>query len=136
MKRNTDLLPKRILELSEEAKIDLSLSELNLNEKALASPGIKAKWVQILYEEEAYLKKLEKAKEALLKKYTEEHGQVGVPKFKTAAEATKQHEIISIDNGIKIQKDVIRYINGINQIFMSFNFEISNSVNIRKLESM
>jgi len=135
MKRNTDLLPKRIIEIQEEFIQDTELNDFNLHDKTMRCPGIKGKYLSIFFEEEAYLKKLERAEEQLIERYVEEHGQMGIPKFKTESEAEKSEQILKIRKAIKQQKEVVRFCDGLYKIVSAFGFEIKNAIDIIKLEN-
>ena len=137
MERRTEILPKRILDLSEELMKDADLKQYNLNEKSLACPGIKTKWVQIFFEEQKYLDKLENAEKKLTDDYVKKFGDVNVPKFKTEREADTNEEIKKVKDAIKIQKEVVRYVDMIlHTVINGFGFDIKNSLEAQKLESM
>lgn len=134
MKRHTELLPTRILELQSEVIKDLELDDFIIHDKSMKCPGIKAKWLAILFEEEAYLRKLEEASTQLIEDYIMKHGSLGVPKFKCEIEARADADIIKLQIAIKSQKEVTRYMDGVYKIVGAFNFEISNATNILKME--
>lgn len=134
MKRHTEDLPKRILEIQAEVVKDLELNDFLLHDKAMKCPGIKAKWLAILFEEESYMKKLENAYEQLVEDYVEAHGKRGIPKFKAEGEARMDGDIMKLGSAIKSQKEVVRYMDGIYKIITSFGYEIKNATDIMKME--
>lgn len=134
MKRHTDLLPDRVLELQKELIDDLELNSFILHDKSMRCPGIKAKWLQILIEEQTFLKKLEDSVEKLVDKYVVEHGKMGIPKFKSEIEARKSDDIKKLQIAIKKQKEVTRYMEQVYKIVSSFNFEIKNAIDLIKME--
>jgi hypothetical protein len=134
MKRRKELLPERIREIQTEFVEDLKLSDFNIHEKSLECPGIKGKYLSILFEEEAYLKKLEDAEEKLIEAYIAEHGTRGVPKFKAENEARMDSDIVKIQIAIKKQKEVTRFVHELYRIVTSFGYEIKNATDIMKLE--
>jgi hypothetical protein len=134
MKRRKELLPKRILDIQAEFTEDLKLNDFNIREKSLECPGIKGKYLSILFEEEAYLNKLEEAEEKLIEDYIEQHGNRGIPKFKAESEARMDKDIIKIQVAIRKQKEVVRFINELYRIVSAFGFEIKNATEILKME--
>jgi hypothetical protein len=135
MKRNTKLLSKRILEINEEFIQDCQLNEFNLREKTYECPGIKGKYLSILFEEEALLKKLQKMEEDEKEAYIVKFGKEGIPKFKLEAEAEKSEQLIKIRKAISNQKEVVRFCEGIYKIVSVFGFEIKNAIEYAKLEN-
>ena len=138
MKRNTEHLNKRILELTEELEKDLEINEMELKEKSLQSPGLKAKWIQIYYEELDYQEKLEEAKTKLRTKYINQYGESpDQPKFMIERKADESQEIKKIEKALKEQQKVVRYLADVNKnIWSGFNFEIKNITELLKLEMM
>ena len=135
MKRHTDKLPKRLVELQNEVVQDLELNDINLHDKSMKCPGIKCKWTQIFFEEEQILKQLEEKLERDIEEYIEKHGKMGIPKFKSDAEARKSEAIQKIEKAIKQQKLVVRYLSDIVKIVNNFGYDIKNSTDILKLEN-
>jgi len=134
MKRRTELLPKRILEIQKEFVEDLKLNDFNIHEKSMECAGIKGKYLSILFEEDAYLTKLQNTEELLIEQYVEKYGARGVPKFKAENESRNDEDIAKIQKAIKNQKEVCRFIDGLYKIVSAFGFEIKNATEILKLE--
>jgi hypothetical protein len=134
MKRRTELLPKRILEIQKEFVEDLKLNDFNIHEKSMECAGIKGKYLSILFEEDAYLTKLQNTEELLIEQYVEKYGARGVPKFKAENESRNDEDIAKIQKAIKNQKEVCRFIDGLYKIVSAFGFEIKNAAEILKLE--
>lgn len=135
MERHTDLLCDRIKEFNKILEEDLKLTDINIKEQSLKTPAIKARWLQYSFEEHAYLKKLEKAKDLLFEQYYQKFGKPGVPKYVTEKEVENQKEIIAMDQAIKEQKEILRYLEGVLNIMKGYGFDIKNSIDIIKLES-
>lgn len=127
-------LSKRIIELDQELRNDVKLTELNIKEQALKAPGIKAKWACIMAKEQRHLKILKKTKKRLLDEYVEKHGMMGVNKLRTEHEAKSSEKIVKIDKLIDEQYDVIRYMEDIMKIMHSYGYEISNTKDLIKME--
>ncbi len=138
MKRNTDYLNKRILELTEELEVDLELNEMNLKDKSMKTPGLKSKWIQIYYEELDYQEKLEEAKEKLKEKYMGTYGEdPNQPRFMVERKVSENQDIKKLNKAFKEQQKVVRYLTDVNKNIMSgFNFDIKNSQEILKMEMM
>lgn len=130
-----DGMPKRILDLQTEFIQDTALNDINLKEKTLATPGIKAKWNLCHKAELNYLSKLETLKEKLISDYTRNFGQPGVPKLVTDREALSDENIKKTEEAIKQQKEIIRFLDGIMDIMRSFGYDIKNCVDLVKMEN-
>ena len=135
MKRHTNILDSRIIELNEALTKDLELTDLSIKSKSLETPAIKAKWLQIFFEENAYIKKLEGAKDALFDQYVKEHGTPDVPKYVTEKEIEKSSDLKKLESAIKEQKNVIRYVEGVLDIMRGFGWDIKNSISLIQLEN-
>lgn len=137
MNRHTSFLSNKIIELSKELESDLELNDLNLKEKSLKCAGIRAKWLQIQYEESSVLNKLDEARKIKVKEYISKHGNPNAPKFMSEKEAENSKEIKQIDSSIEEQKEVLRYLIEINKtVICSFGYDIKNVIDLTKLESV
>ena len=138
MKRHTDLLTKRLKELTEELESDLKLNEINLKEQSLKSPAIKSKWLAISFEEQRYLNKLEDAVEKAKEEYIQNHGDIkNKHKFINQKEAERSDKVISIEKAIKNQKEVVRYCQEILKVVISgYGWDVRNSIDLTKIENM
>jgi len=138
MKRNTNYLNKRILELTEELETDLVINEMNLKDKALRTPGLKSKWIQIYYEELDYQEKLEEARDKLKDKYLNNYGESpDEPRFMIERKVNENQDIKKLEKAFKEQQKVVRFLTDINKNIMSgFNFDIKNVSDILKMENM
>ena len=138
MKRNTEHLNKRILEFIEDLEIDLEINEMELRDKVLRAPGLKAKWIQIYYEELDYKEKLEEARDKIKEKYLSKYGEdPSQPKFMINQKISDNADVKKIEKALKEQEKVVRYLNDINRnIWSGFGFEIKNILEILKLENM
>jgi len=133
--KNYNQLSKRMDELFEDAQKDLDLNEMNIREKALGAPGIRAKWGCIRFAEESLLNKLKNKRENLIDNYTTEFGELGKPKFQLKNELLQSDEIIKIDKIIRGQKEIVNFVLEMNKTFSQFGFDIKNSLEIMRLES-
>jgi len=133
--KNYEHLSKRMDEIFQDAQKDLDLNEMNIREKALAAPALKAKWGAIRFAEESFLRKLERKRENMMEQYTEEFGVIGKPKFQVKNEMLKSVEIQKIDKIIKSQKELVSFVLEILKTFYGLGFDIKNSIEILKLES-
>ena len=136
MKRNTELLNKRIIELSKELEQDLKLDNINIGEKSLCCPALKSKWLMIFFEENAVLERFETALEKLKDNYIEKNKSNGVPKLKYLRDVETTDEYKKIYIAIHNQKEIIRYLDGVNKIFAGFGYDIKNSIDYIKMENM
>lgn len=138
MKRHTNLLTKRLEELSQELESDLKLTELNIKEQSLKSPAIKSKWLKISFEEQRYLSKLESAIEKAKEEYVQNHGDIeNKHKFITMKEAERCDKVRKLEQAIVDQKEVVRYCAEILKVVIAgYGWDIRNSVDLTKLENM
>lgn len=113
---------------------DLKVNELNLREKTLECPAIKAKWLMTFMAEKRCLNVLEIALEDATGKYVREHGKEGVPKIKTTMESKSNEHIQKIRKAISEQKEVVEYLDGVMKIVYAFGFEIKNILALLQLE--
>jgi CRISPR/Cas system endoribonuclease Cas6 (RAMP superfamily) len=125
-----------MVELFELAQEDLELTELTIRDKALKEPAIKAKWGAIRFAEEAKLEKLERIKEQLIDKFTEEFGHdLNMKRFEINAAVLKKDEIKRIDKAVNIQKQVISFVHEMIKTIYGFGFSVKNAIDILKLET-
>jgi len=129
-----DLQSAYIEELKEDTKVD----ELNLKEKALYLPGIKAKWVARMINHKNILYKLEKQKPNIINNLIEQikkeapiklHNTIAKEKAELMPEAEE------INQKIADEKLLIEFLEKAEKIFSSMSFDISNIVKIVQLET-
>lgn len=122
-----------------ELKEDTVVNELNLKEKALMLPGIKAKWVSRLINHKNALTGLEREKKKLLKKIIPKVRESLPVKLsenviRDSAENTK--EINDFNSKIEEEKNIIDFLERTEKIVSSFSFDISNIVKVVQLETL
>jgi len=132
---NYKSLNKKMQNLYEDAQDDLDFNEMNLREKALASPAIRAKWGAIKFSEEALLYKLKDKRETTIEEYSKKFGKMNAPKFACDAEARKTDEIKKLDKAITTQEEVVKFCFEILKTMAGIGFDVKNSIEILKLES-
>jgi len=122
-----------------EIKEDTKVNEINLKEKSLSLPALKAKWVSRLINHKNALSSLERRKRSLLKNL--------IPKVKETlpvklsdtviretAESTE--EISDINKKIDQEKSVIDFLERTEKIMSSFTYDIGNITKIIQLETL
>lgn len=122
-----------------ELKEDTVVNELNLKEKALMLPGIKAKWVSRLINHKNVLAGLEREKKKILKKLIPQVRESLPVKLsenviRDSAENTK--EIHDLNTKIEEEKNIIDFLERTEKIASSFSFDISNIVKVVQLETL
>ena len=136
MKRNTDLLNPRIVEMAKEVEADFKLNQMNLTEQSMCCSSLKTKWIMIYHEETKMAKKLDEAEKKAREDYVTKFGQPNVPKFKTEKEAETQELIIKIKKAKDDQTELVRFLDDIlRNIVGGFGFDIKNSLDAVKLEN-
>jgi len=122
-----------------ELKEDTVVNELNLKEKALMLPGIKAKWVSRLINHKNVLTGLEREKKKILKNIIPKVRESLPVKLsenviRDSAESTK--EIHDLNLKIEEEKNIIDFLERTEKIASSFSFDISNIVKVVQLETL
>ena len=129
-----DLYSTYIEELKEDTKID----EINLKEKALYLPGIKAKWVARIINHKNNLNRLEKQKPKLINELIEKiKAESPIKLHNTIAKEKAESfpEIQELSQKISDEKNIIEFLDKVEKIFSSMSFDISNIVKIVQLET-
>lgn len=143
-----NILPDRMEKYIKELEDDLKLSETNIHEKTLLKPGISAKWIRFLYEEEQFKKKLtqkiedlknqlaekifEKRKESLINQQSFTEVQI---KIEVERRLKQLPQYVLIKDELAVQDEIIRLINEAKQLISQLSFDIKNSIDILKLEN-
>jgi hypothetical protein len=123
----------------EEFKSDTIINEINLKEKSLMLPGLKAKWVSRLITHKNNLNKLQKNKKKIIKEaipavreslpvklsdsYIKEH----VEEINTVSEFSKK---------IQDEEVIIDYLEKVEKIMSSMTYDLGNIVKIVQLETL
>lgn len=136
MKRNTDKLHPRILELSKELEEDLKLTQMNLAEKTMIVPTIKAKWTQIKFEEERTKKLIEERERKARESYESQFGNENTPRFKTAKEAESSEIVVRLRKAKEDQSEIVRFLDAVvHNIMKDFSYDVSNAIKITQIEN-
>ncbi len=130
--------PKKISKLEKlynEAQEDFKLTQLNLSEKTKEMPAIKNKWIFLYTMEQKRLAKLEEARDTMIEMFVQANSGQRGGEFKAKLDATKQEDILALENKISNQKDVIRFLDLImqNQI-KTITWDVKNAIDHLKLE--
>ena len=123
----------------DELKKDTVVNEINLKEKALLLPGIKAKWVARLINHKNTLIRLERKKKNLIKDTIPKVRdslpvRLSVNFIKEKAEDTT--EVNLLINEIEQEKSVIDFLERTEKIISSMSFDMSNIIKIVQLETL
>ena len=130
--------PKKISKLEKlynEAQEDFKLTQLNLSEKTKEMPAIKNKWIFLYTMEQKRLAKLEETRDTMIEMFVQANSGQRGGEFKAKLDATKQEDILALENKISNQKDVIRFLDLImqNQI-KTITWDVKNAIDHLKLE--
>jgi len=122
-----------------ELKTDAIINELNLKEKSLLLPGIKAKWVSRLINHKNTLNSLEKNKKRLIKNLIPKVRESMPVKLsdniiKETAENT--NEIQNINSEIENEEIIVEFLEKAEKTISSYSYDISNIVKIMQLETL
>jgi Skp family chaperone for outer membrane proteins len=128
-----------IKQYEEELIIDTTISRFNVLEQQMKLPAIKHKWVARLIQHKHNLNKLKRVKE-LAKEQEEEKFQQNQQILLTKAAIDKHVErtkiIEDINKKIQEQELIILYLEKVEVIFKSLSYDITNMVDLIKLEEM
>jgi Skp family chaperone for outer membrane proteins len=128
-----------IKQYEEELIIDTSINRFNILEQQMKLPGIKHKWVARLIQHKQNLNKLKRIKE-LAKEQEEQKLQKDSQILLTKASIDKQIEkskiVEDINKKIQEQELIILYLEKVEVIFKSLSYDITNMVDLIKLEEM
>lgn len=130
-----DKLQEYISELKEDAVIN----ELNIKEKSLLLPGLKAKWVSRLINHKNTLNSLERNKRRLIKNLIPQVKEsmpvrLSDSVIKESAESTV--EVQKINNDIESEKILVDFLEKAEKTISSYSFDISNIIKIMQLETL
>lgn len=130
--------PKKISKLEKlynEAQEDFKLTQLNLSEKTKEMPAIKNKWIFLYTMEQKRLTKMEETRDTMIEMFVQANSGQRGGEFKAKLDATKQEDILALENKISNQKDVIRFLDLImqNQI-KTITWDVKNAIDHLKLE--
>jgi hypothetical protein len=123
---------------TEELKEDTKVDEINLKEKALFLPGIKAKWVARMINHKNELNHLEKKKAKAITDLIERYKAESPIKLHAAVakdKAETDSSVLEINRKIQEEKLLIDFLERVEKIFSSMSFDLSNIVKIVQLET-
>ena len=144
-----DILPNRLQQYMKQAEQDLKLTQMNIKEKALLRSSLGCKWTRYLFQEERYKKvlfnEIDKIKQQIRLKLFQNKKQSVL----NSSAATQKLITVEIEQAIKndknylklktavsAQQDIIRLIMQIQKQVSMLSYDISNSTNILKLQSI
>jgi hypothetical protein len=122
-----------------ELKNDALINELNLKEKSLELPGIKAKWVSRLINHKNSLNNLEFAKRKIIRDLipvVRESLPVKLSDATIKEKAEETKEVMEITTKINAEKKIIEFLEKTEKIVSSFTFDVGNIIKIIQLETL
>ena len=130
--------PKKLSKLEKlynEAQEDFKLTQLNLSEKTKEMPAIKNKWIFLYTMEQKRLAKMEETRDTMIEMFVQANSGQRGGEFKAKLDATKQEDILALENKSSNQKDIIRFLDLImqNQI-KTITWDVKNAIDHLKLE--
>ena len=141
-----NILNERLESYIKEFESDMKFDERNIHEKTLERSSIAAKWCRFSYEEEKYKKKIlesvEKLKEQIAEKlYEKKKSEIvsqtikdNMIKIEVEKLVKKSSQYLKIQEELKNQEDIIRFIMDARQIISQLGFDLKNAIDIVKLE--
>lgn len=123
----------------EELKKDTIIDNVQLRECQMKLPGIRHKWVARLINHKQkiiQLKELkEEAKKTLIEKLNSS-ANVSMPPLVLDKKIETCDEIVNINKNIRSQELIVEYLEKVEGIMKSMTYDITNLVNIMKLEEL
>lgn len=141
-----NILNEKLESYIKEFESDMKFDERNIHEKTLERSSIAAKWCRFSYEEEKYKKKIlesvEKLKEQIAEKlYEKKKSEIvaqtikdNMIKIEVEKLIKKSSQYLKIQEELKNQEDIIRFIMDARQIISQLGFDLKNAIDILKLE--
>lgn len=141
-----NILNEKLESYIKEFESDMKFDERNIHEKTLERSSIAAKWCRFSYEEEKYKKKIlesvEKLKEQIAEKlYEKKKSEIvsqtikdNMIKIEVEKLVKKSSQYLKIQEELKNQEDIIRFIMDARQIISQLGFDLKNAIDILKLE--
>jgi len=123
----------------EELKIDTIVNELNLKEKSLSLPALKAKWVSIIISHRNKLNTLQRTKKKLLKDTIPQVKDKLPVKLSENYIKEKAEDVVSISNiseEIDREEKIIDFLEKVEKIMSSMTYDIGNIVKVVQLETL
>lgn len=144
-----DILPNRLEQYMKQAEQDLKLTQMNIKEKALLRSSLGCKWTRYLFQQQKYkkvlLNEIDKIRDQIRLKLFQNKKQ-SVLTNNAAAQKLITVEIqqavkndtnyLKLKTAITAQQDIIRLIIQIQKQVSMLSYDISNSTNILKLQSI
>jgi len=123
-----------------EVKEDTRLDDMNIKEKQLMLPGIKHKWAARIINFKIERNTLIKERKRLIKESVEALSKSGAPPSAPQSALEKKvaasEVIVSIDRKLEELELLLEYLEKVESIMRSFTFDIKNSVELLKLETL
>ena len=141
-----NILNEKLESYIKEFESDMKFDERNIHEKTLERSSIAAKWCRFSYKEKKYKKKIlesvEKLKEQIAEKlYEKKKSEIvsqtikdNMIKIEVEKLVKKSSQYLKIQEELKNQEDIIRFIMDARQIISQLGFDLKNAINILKLE--
>lgn len=127
-----DIIEKYRKEIEDDAKVD----RLNVTDKQMMLPAIKHKWVARLINHKIEIKKYKNVRIKAIEQIVNDP-QLTVTLSKIALQKQAEHSdaIKAIDIKIDEQELIVLYLEKVELIFKSMSYDISNMVELIKLET-
>jgi hypothetical protein len=118
----------------EDLRNDVSLNEVNLHDKSFEAPAIKVKWLTILHQEMAYLKKLEGADKSLVANACGQNP--NKPRFSVENDLIASGKLKVLRDAIEEQKELVSLLKDMsNTVISQFGYDISSCIRLSQIEN-
>lgn len=123
---------------SKELEDDVKLDQLNIKDKQMMLPGLRAKWVKRLITHRQEILELnsllEQAREKVIQTLAEKEA-VGLSRPALEKAAENHESIKKIRMEIKQQEHAVDFLERIENILRSMSYDIKNIIDLMKLET-
>ena len=123
----------------EELKKDTIVNELNLKEKALSLPALKAKWVSRLIQHKNEFNRLSTKKKRLIRDsipQVKENLPVKLSDNYIKSKAEELTSVSSISDKIQEEEKLIDFLERVEKIMSSMTYDLGNIVKVVQLETL
>lgn len=123
----------------EELKKDTAVNELNLKEKSLSLPALKAKWVSRIILHKNTLNSLNKTKKRILKDTIPQVREKLPVKLSDNYIKEQAEDIVSISDitaEIDREEKIIDFLEKVEKIMTSMTYDIGNIIKVVQLETL
>jgi hypothetical protein len=130
-------LSPKMIKIQDSIYDSLSLDDLTLTDKAMVASKMVGNWIGTFYGEKRLLAKLKQKREMIIEEQVEKMLKKNnrKPVYKLADEAEKLPVVKTLDNTIKEQEEILKFLQEHLYNLKQFGFSIKSATELAKLEN-